>query len=66
MREKHIKAAIDDQSNEALIDKEVVERRVIPANSNQDLDLVKIVSDWNRRDQGVPKWWRNHLKAMFR
>jgi len=71
MRDKHIKIAGNDQTHRSVpvkagSDETAVKVQLHPANSNQDLNLVKITSSWKRRDQSAPKWWRDHLRAMFR
>jgi|SaaInl4_135m_RNA_FD_contig_21_1771278_length_305_multi_6_in_0_out_0_1 hypothetical protein len=35
-------------------------------NDKYPFNLVKIASDWKRRDRGVPNWWRNHLQGTLR
>lgn len=66
MRDNKIRVPVDDKVSEAANRKAAAERHLTPANSYNDLNLVKIASDWKRRNQEVPKWWRDHLLGMFR
>ena len=34
--------------------------------SRDDFEIVKIASNWKRRDCGLPKWWADHLRSLFR
>jgi len=66
MRKNYSVVPVKIDENEKLPSNGANEPPISPANSNHDLDLVKIASKWKRRDQGLPSWWRNHLMGMFR
>lgn len=66
MRGHRIETDVDNRPPAALSDKQGLKQRVRPSRSNDDFGLVKIASNWKRRDKGLPEWWRDHLMGIFR
>ena len=66
MRDSKNETGADGQTHVPFSGEQDTDPHIAPAQSDHDFSLVKIVSDWKRRDQGIPKWWRDHLMGMFR
>ena len=66
MRDSKNETGVDGQTHAPIFGEQETDPHIAPGQSGHDFSLVKIVSDWNRRDQGIPKWWRDHLMGMFR
>lgn len=56
----------DGRRPPALPNDQQSDQRERPNRTVDDVSLVKIVSDWRRRDRGLPAWWRDHLLGLFR